>query len=49
MTLYVPGPLLQAGSNKITVLELEHGGTHAEFHEEPNLGLVGVTYIEDLG
>ncbi|MDJ0314541.1 beta-galactosidase [Arthrobacter sp. H35-D1] len=49
VTLYVPGPLLKAGRNKITVLELEHGGTHAELHEEPNLGLVGVTYVEDLG
>ena len=49
VTLYVPGPLLRAGSNKITVLELEHGGTHAQFHEEPNLGVTGVTYVEDLG
>lgn len=49
VTLYVPGPLLKAGRNKITVLELEHGGTHAELREEPNLGAVGVTYVEDLG
>ncbi|MET4004445.1 beta-galactosidase [Arthrobacter sp. UYCu511] len=49
VTLYVPAPLLKAGANKITVLEFEHGGTHAELHEEPNLGLIGVTYVEDLG
>lgn len=49
VTLYVPGPLLKAGANEIAVLELEHGGTHAELHEEPLLGSVGVTYVEDLG
>lgn len=49
VTLYVPGPLLQPGSNKITVLELEQGGTQVQFHEEPDLGLTGVTYVEDLG
>lgn len=49
VTLYVPGPLLQAGSNRITVLEFEHGGTHVQLHEEANLGVIGVTYVEDLG
>ena len=49
LTLYVPAPLLHSGENTITVLELERGGTHAQLHEEPNLGLVGVTYVEDLG
>lgn len=48
VTLYVPGPLLKAGANKVTVLELEHGGTHAELHENPILGAEGVTYVEDL-
>lgn len=49
LTLYVPAPLLHTGENSIVVLELEHGGTHAQLHEEPNLGHVGVTYVEDLG
>ncbi|ALV47638.1 beta-galactosidase [Arthrobacter alpinus] len=49
VTLYVPGPLLKAGINAITVLELEHSGTRAEFRTEPDLGAVGVTYVEDLG
>ncbi|MHA7306764.1 glycoside hydrolase family 35 protein [Arthrobacter sp. TMN-49] len=48
VTLYVPGPLLKSGVNTVTVLELEHGGTHAELHEEPKLGAEGVTYVEDL-
>ncbi|WP_243400263.1 glycoside hydrolase family 35 protein [Arthrobacter glacialis] len=48
VTLYVPGPLLKAGVNKVTVLELEHGGIHAELHENPILGVEGVTYVEDL-
>ncbi len=49
LTLYIPAPLLVAGQNRITVLELEHGGTHVQLHEEPNLGPAGVTYVEDLG
>lgn len=49
ITLYLPAPLLKAGINTLTVLELEHGGTHAEFRTEPDLGAVGVTYVEDLG
>lgn len=49
VTLYVPAPLLNAGANTITVLELEHGGTHGELREAPELGQAGVTYVEDLG
>lgn len=49
LTLYVPAPLLVAGENRITVLELERAGTHAELHAEPRLGLNAVTYVEDLG
>lgn len=49
LTLYVPAPLLQAGTNTVTVLELEHGGTHAELLERPELGSVGETHVEDLG
>lgn len=48
VTLYVPAPLLKAGVNTLTVLELEHGGTHAELHDDPILGAEGVTYVEDL-
>lgn len=38
-SLYIPGPLLQAGSNEIVVLEL-HGTTSTElvFKDEPDLG-----------
>lgn len=49
ITLYVPAPLLRAGTNTLTVLELEHGGTHAELLEEAKLGSVGSTHVEDLG
>ncbi len=49
LTLYVPAPLLTAGKNRITVLELERGGTHAQLRQEPELGVGGVTYVEDLG
>lgn len=49
ITLYIPKPLLKAGLNHITVLELEHGGTRGELCEQANLGQVGVTYVEDLG
>jgi beta-galactosidase len=49
VTLYVPAPLLNAGVNTVTVLELEHGGTHAQLLEQPDLGSVGETYVEDLG
>ena len=49
ITLYVPAPLLVAGSNTVTVLEFEHGGTHVQLLEAPSLGTVGVTHVEDLG
>ncbi|WP_261388398.1 glycoside hydrolase family 35 protein [Arthrobacter alpinus] len=49
ITLYVPGPLLRAGTNTVTVLELEHAGNHAELLEAPSLGAIGVTHVEDLG
>ncbi|WP_460632846.1 glycoside hydrolase family 35 protein [Leifsonia lichenia] len=38
VTLYVPAPLLVAGENAVTVLELEHSGTAVEFRREPELG-----------
>lgn len=49
LTLYLPKPLLNAGHNTVTVLELEHGGTALELRTEADLGAVGVTYVEDLG
>ncbi|MCQ9165839.1 MULTISPECIES: glycoside hydrolase family 35 protein [unclassified Arthrobacter] len=48
-TLYVPAPLLRPGTNRITVLELEHAGTQAQFREAPELGARGATHVEDLG
>ncbi|GAA1747608.1 glycoside hydrolase family 35 protein [Agromyces humatus] len=38
LTLYVPAPLLAAGANTITVLELERSGAHLELRAEPELG-----------
>lgn len=38
MTLYVPAPLLEAGVNTVTVLELLRSGTHLEFRDRPELG-----------
>lgn len=49
VTLYVPAPLVRAGSNRITVLELEHGGTRAQFLAAPDLGAKGPTHVENLG
>ena len=49
VTLYVPAPLLQAGTNVVTVLELEHGGTTGELRTVPELGSTGKTHVEDLG
>jgi beta-galactosidase len=49
VTLYVPAPLLRAGTNRVSVLELEHGGTRAELREEPELGAAGPAHVEDLG
>lgn len=48
-TLYVPAPLLRAGTNKVTVLELEHGGTRARLLDGPDLGTNGPAHVEDLG
>ncbi|WP_258067140.1 glycoside hydrolase family 35 protein [Arthrobacter sp. GMC3] len=49
ISLYVPAPLLVAGSNTVTVLELDHGGSHAQLLEAPALGDIGATHVEDLG
>ena len=38
VTLYVPGPLLNAGRNSIKVLELVKHGSVVELREEPDLG-----------
>ncbi len=37
-TLYVPAPLLQAGTNTVTVLELERGGARVQLRQAPDLG-----------
>ncbi|MGV9631202.1 glycoside hydrolase family 35 protein [Streptomyces sp. NPDC003487] len=37
-TLYVPRPLLRAGENSVTVLELEHLGEHLVLEAGPRLG-----------
>ncbi|POX48277.1 beta-galactosidase [Streptomyces sp. Ru71] len=37
-TLYVPGPLLRAGENTVTVLELERLGDHLALVDRPSLG-----------
>ncbi|MGY1433741.1 glycoside hydrolase family 35 protein [Streptomyces reniochalinae] len=37
-TLYVPGPLLRAGANSLTVLELERFGAHLALVDRPELG-----------
>lgn len=46
-TLYVPGPLLRAGENEITVLELHASGDALEFVAEPRLGPTE-QYIEEF-
>jgi len=38
VTLYVPAPVLVAGVNTVTVLELEHAGERVEFRARPELG-----------
>lgn len=38
VTLYVPGPLVTAGENHLTLLELEHFGERVELRERPELG-----------
>ncbi|MGW7341403.1 glycoside hydrolase family 35 protein [Streptomyces sp. NPDC054808] len=37
-TLYLPGPLLHAGDNTLTVLELERLGDRVTLHDRPDLG-----------
>lgn len=48
ITLYVPAPLLKAGVNTLTVLEMEHGGTQAELRQEPCLGTTESSHVEVL-
>ena len=38
VTLYLPAPLLRAGANQITVLELERRGEQLELRDLPELG-----------
>jgi beta-galactosidase len=38
VTLYVPAPLLTAGENTLTVLELERSGERIELRDRPELG-----------
>ncbi|MBW4096260.1 MAG: beta-galactosidase [Acidobacteria bacterium] len=38
VTLYVPAPLLRAGKNTFTVLELEHLGQQMDIRTQPDLG-----------
>jgi beta-galactosidase len=38
VTLYVPAPLLHAGTNRIHLLDLEKHGTHIELRTKPELG-----------
>lgn len=46
-TLYVPGPLLKRGENRINVLELEQSGGVLETREAPELGPVE-EYVEEF-
>jgi beta-galactosidase len=47
MTYYCPAPLLHAGENTITVLELDHFGTSIDLRTEPELG-PPEEYIEEF-
>ncbi len=47
-TLYCPAPLLRAGANTVTVLELERRGSILELRERPELG-PPEEYIEHFG
>jgi beta-galactosidase len=38
VTLYVPAPLLHAGTNRLHVLDLEKHGSHIELRTKPELG-----------
>ena len=48
VTLYVPAPLLTAGENTVTVLELERFGDRFELRDRPGLG-PPQEYVEALG
>ncbi|WP_408055375.1 glycoside hydrolase family 35 protein [Streptomyces paludis] len=48
LTLYCPAPLLRAGENTVTVLELERLGTTLELRDRPELG-PPEEYIEEFG
>ncbi|WP_073496226.1 glycoside hydrolase family 35 protein [Actinacidiphila paucisporea] len=48
ITLYVPAPLLTAGRNTITVLELERFGDRIELRDRPELG-PPEEYVETFG
>ncbi|MDX2828243.1 beta-galactosidase [Streptomyces ipomoeae] len=47
VTLYCPAPLLRAGENTVTVLELEHLGDTLELRDRPELGPTE-EYIEEF-
>lgn len=46
-TLYVPGPLLHAGANRVVILELHRSGTSIEFVDQPELGPTE-EYVEEF-
>ncbi|MFC4265156.1 beta-galactosidase [Arthrobacter cryoconiti] len=48
VTLYIPSPLLVVGTNIVTVLDYEGGGTYGQLRNKPDLGIVGVSHVEDL-
>ncbi|MFJ8112341.1 glycoside hydrolase family 35 protein [Streptomyces sp. NPDC096132] len=48
VTLYCPAPLLRAGENTVTVLELERLGAALELRERPELG-PPEEYVEEFG
>ncbi|WP_252375134.1 MULTISPECIES: glycoside hydrolase family 35 protein [unclassified Nonomuraea] len=48
VTLYCPAPLLRAGENTVTVLELERLGTVLELRDRAELGPVE-EYVEEFG
>ncbi|CAL9624596.1 beta-galactosidase [Streptomyces sp. enrichment culture] len=47
-TLYVPAPLLRAGDNLLTILELDRFGSHLALVDAPDLG-PGEEYVESFG
>ncbi|MEV4577535.1 beta galactosidase jelly roll domain-containing protein [Nonomuraea jabiensis] len=48
VTLYCPAPLLRAGRNTVTVLELERLGATLELRDRPELG-PPEEYVEEFG